>query len=100
MAVAVDEAAGQVLVTAGNDNRQTRAYHGLTRALPEPFGLVAAEAMACGTPAVAFRGSGPEEIVEDGVTGFLADAGSAVAPSSPSSASWGCSWWRSPSRCS
>ncbi len=38
----------------------------------EPFGLVMAEAMACGTPVIAFgRGSVPE-IVENGVTGFIA----------------------------
>ena len=39
----------------------------------EPFGLVMAEAMACGTPVVAFaRGAGPEIIV-DGETGFLVE---------------------------
>jgi glycosyltransferase involved in cell wall biosynthesis len=38
---------------------------------PEPFGLVMIEAMACGTPVIAWnRGSVPE-IVEDGVTGFI-----------------------------
>jgi glycosyltransferase involved in cell wall biosynthesis len=38
---------------------------------PEPFGLVTIEAMACGTPVIAFgRGAAPE-IVEDGVTGFI-----------------------------
>jgi glycosyltransferase involved in cell wall biosynthesis len=46
---------------------------------PEPFGLVMIEAMACGTPVIAFnRGSVPE-IVEDGLTGFIVeDAMSAV----------------------
>ena len=38
---------------------------------PEPFGLVLAEAMACGTPVVAFPGGAVEEIVVDGVTGFI-----------------------------
>jgi len=47
---------------------------------PEPFGLVMIEAMACGTPVVAFnRGSVPE-IVEDGLTGFIVeDETSAIA---------------------
>ncbi len=41
---------------------------------PEPFGLVMIEAMACGTPVIAFnRGSVPE-IVEDGLTGFIVEA--------------------------
>ena len=40
---------------------------------PEPFGLVMIEAMACGTPVIAFnRGSVPE-IVDDGVTGFVVE---------------------------
>jgi len=40
---------------------------------PEPFGLVMIEAMACGTPVIAFnRGSVPE-IVEHGVSGFIVD---------------------------
>jgi len=47
---------------------------------PEPFGLVMIEAMACGTPVIAFnRGSVPE-IIENGLTGFIVeDETSAVA---------------------
>ena len=47
---------------------------------PEPFGLVMIEAMACGTPVIAYnRGSVPE-IIEDGKTGFIVeDEISAVA---------------------
>jgi glycosyltransferase involved in cell wall biosynthesis len=41
----------------------------------EPFGMVAAEAQACGTPVVAFRRGGLTEIIEDGVTGFLVSPG-------------------------
>ena len=39
----------------------------------EPFGLVVIEAMACGTPVVAFRRGSVPEIVEDGKTGFIVD---------------------------
>jgi len=40
---------------------------------PEPFGLVMIEAMACGTPVIAYnRGSVPE-IVEEGLTGFIVE---------------------------
>jgi glycosyltransferase involved in cell wall biosynthesis len=47
---------------------------------PEPFGLVMIEALACGTPVIAYnRGSVPE-IVEEGLTGFIVeDETSAVA---------------------
>jgi glycosyltransferase involved in cell wall biosynthesis len=37
----------------------------------EPFGLVMIEALACGTPVLAFPEGAAPEIVEDGVTGFL-----------------------------
>jgi glycosyltransferase involved in cell wall biosynthesis len=40
---------------------------------PEPFGLVAIESLACGTPVVALRGGAVSEIVEQGITGFIAD---------------------------
>jgi glycosyltransferase involved in cell wall biosynthesis len=38
---------------------------------PEPFGLVMIESMACGTPVIAYPGGSVEEVVEDGVNGFL-----------------------------
>lgn len=39
----------------------------------EPFGLVMAEAMACGTPVLGLRRGAVPEIVDDGVTGFVRD---------------------------
>jgi glycosyltransferase involved in cell wall biosynthesis len=39
----------------------------------EPFGLVMIEAMACGTPVLAFRRGSVPEIVEDGVTGAIVE---------------------------
>jgi glycosyltransferase involved in cell wall biosynthesis len=40
---------------------------------PEPFGLVTIEAMACGTPVIAFRRGSVPEIVADGVSGFIVE---------------------------
>jgi glycosyltransferase involved in cell wall biosynthesis len=38
---------------------------------PEPFGLVMIEAMACGTPVIAYDCGSVREVVEDGLTGFI-----------------------------
>ena len=38
---------------------------------PEPFGLVMIEAMACGTPVIAWENGSVPEVIEDGVTGFI-----------------------------
>ena len=40
---------------------------------PEPFGLVMIEAMACGTPVIAFRSGSVPELIDHGVTGFIVD---------------------------
>lgn len=40
---------------------------------PEPFGLVMIEAMACGTPVIAYRAGSVPEVVDEGVTGFIVD---------------------------
>jgi glycosyltransferase involved in cell wall biosynthesis len=39
----------------------------------EPFGLVMIEAMACGTPVIAFNNGSVPEVLEDGVTGFIVE---------------------------
>lgn len=40
---------------------------------PEPFGLVMIEAMACGTPVIAFNRGSVTEIIEDGLTGYVVE---------------------------
>jgi glycosyltransferase involved in cell wall biosynthesis len=46
---------------------------------PEPFGLVMTEAMACGTPVIAFPEGSASELVLDGETGFVVDDEHAMA---------------------
>ena len=46
---------------------------------PEPFGLVAIEALACGTPVIARRVGGLPEIIRDGVDGFFGDDAAQLA---------------------
>ena len=41
---------------------------------PEPFGLVMIEAMACGTPVLAFRCGSIPEVIEDGITGKVVES--------------------------
>jgi len=40
---------------------------------PEPFGLVMIEAMACGTPVIAFNRGSVSEVIDDGLTGFVVE---------------------------
>ncbi len=40
---------------------------------PEPFGLVMIEALACGTPVIAYRRGAVPEVLEDGVTGWIVE---------------------------
>lgn len=40
----------------------------------EPFGLVVTEAMACGTPVIAYRRGSMPELIEDGKAGFVIDS--------------------------
>jgi glycosyltransferase involved in cell wall biosynthesis len=59
------------------DEHAKTTFLGEARALlfpidwPEPFGLVMIEAMACGTPVLAFDCGSVREVVEDGVTGYV-----------------------------
>ena len=46
---------------------------------PEPFGLVMIEAMACGTPVIAYRSGSVPEVIEDGLTGFIVESEVAAA---------------------
>jgi glycosyltransferase involved in cell wall biosynthesis len=61
------------------DDSRKQEFLGNARALlfpiqwPEPFGLVMIEAMACGTPVIAFRWGSVPEVLEDGLTGFVVD---------------------------
>jgi glycosyltransferase involved in cell wall biosynthesis len=60
--------------------RRKSTFLGDARALlfpidwPEPFGLVMIEAMACGTPVLAFRDGSVPEVVDSGVTGEVVDS--------------------------
>src|SRR6476620_6695135 len=62
-----------------NDQQKTQ-FLGEAQALlfpvdwPEPFGLAMIEAMACGTPVLAFRCGSVTEIIQDGLTGAIVDS--------------------------
>lgn len=65
----------EMLGEIGDDRKQE--FLGRARALlfpvdwPEPFGLVMIEAMACGTPVIAYRQGSVPEVIDPGVTGFV-----------------------------
>jgi glycosyltransferase involved in cell wall biosynthesis len=61
------------------DDRRKNSFLGGARALlfpidwPEPFGLAMIEAMACGTPVLAFRKGAVAEVIDEGITGHVVD---------------------------
>ncbi|TPJ49607.1 glycosyltransferase family 4 protein [Mesorhizobium sp. B2-6-4] len=61
------------------DERQKAQFLGNATALlfpidwPEPFGLVTIEAMACGTPVIAFNRGAVPEVIDDGVSGLIVE---------------------------
>jgi glycosyltransferase involved in cell wall biosynthesis len=62
----------------GEINEHERAdFRGNARALlfpvdwQEPFGLVMIETMACGTPVIAFRSGSVQEVIDNGILGFI-----------------------------
>lgn len=67
------------------DDAQKNALLGAAKAFlmpilwEEPFGIVMAEAMACGTPVIGFRRGSAPEVVEHGVTGFVVDTAEEMA---------------------
>jgi len=62
------------------DERRKNSFLGDARALlfpidwPEPFGLAMIEAMACGTPVLAFRNGSVVEVIDSGITGEVVDS--------------------------
>ena len=75
-AIAASRQAGRAAPVGGPARARTL---GEARALlhlinfDEPFGLSVVEAMACGTPVIAFKRGSMPELIEHGVTGYLVD---------------------------
>ncbi|HTH59964.1 MAG TPA: glycosyltransferase family 4 protein [Paraburkholderia sp.] len=75
----IERSAGFVdyLGEVGGDARATLLRHARALLFPidweEPFGMVMIEALACGTPVVAFRRGAVPEVIEQGVSGFVVD---------------------------
>lgn len=69
----------QITYVGPVDDEQKNALLGGSKALlmpilwDEPFGIVMAEALACGTPVIGLRRGAVPEVVEDGITGYVAE---------------------------
>lgn len=67
----------QIIYTGALNDAEKDKYLGQTKALlfpiewNEPFGMVMVEAMACGTPVLAFNKGSVPEVIENGITGFV-----------------------------
>lgn len=77
-AIKEDKVGDKIRLLPGIDQEKLHYYYCAANAVMmpsyyEPFGMVAIEAMACGTPVVASNVGGLKWSVEDGITGFLAD---------------------------
>src|SRR5262249_60156425 len=78
---------GESVGAGGDDGKNRLLGRAAALLMPveweEPFGIVMAEALACGTPVIGFPRGGVPEVVVDGVNGFLcadeAEAAAAVA---------------------
>jgi glycosyltransferase involved in cell wall biosynthesis len=75
----------QIIYLGALNDEEKNKYLGQSKALlfpiewDEPFGMVMIEAMACGTPVIAFnRGSVPE-VVKENITGFIVQSGEEMA---------------------
>lgn len=68
---------GQIKYVGALNDQEKNQWLGQAAALlfpiewDEPFGIVMIEAMACGTPVIAFKRGAVPEVVDDGVTGFI-----------------------------
>ncbi|MCB8875110.1 glycosyltransferase family 4 protein [Acidisoma silvae] len=74
----IAEGGGVELVGEINESQKPAFLSGAKALLmpidwPEPFGLVMIEAMACGTPVIAYNHGSVPEIIDDGVTGFIVE---------------------------
>jgi glycosyltransferase involved in cell wall biosynthesis len=71
---------GQIQLVGKVDDRNKQPFLSGAAALlfpikwPEPFGLVMIEAMACGTPVIAYRAGSVTEVIDEGVTGFVVES--------------------------
>ncbi len=75
----------QIIYLGPLNDEQKNEYLGKSKALlfpiewDEPFGMVMIEAMACGTPVIAFKRGSVPEVVKEGKTGFIVNDGNEMS---------------------